>query len=135
MGFPKTLFLGVHTSNGIVKALFLPVSYVTLLSPFILAVAWYLGVGQTLQAYLSEDFSLFDILPQIALSAVFILLPTRLLSTSKDAPKGVDGGKRKVQALPYWIPGARHLGNLVLGGDQWLKSVRLVASKLMWKRC
>lgn len=124
MAFLKTLFLGVYASNGLIRVLFLPFCYVVLLSPFALAAAWYFGFSQTLLNVVPEDFSLFDLLPQLALSAVFILLPTRLLSTSRDAAKSDNGGKRRVQSLPYWIPGARNLGSIVLGGEQWLKGVR-----------
>ena len=120
----KGLFLAVYASNGIIRTLFLPVWYIMLLSPFILAVAYYYGLGQTLQNFLGEDFSWFDILPQFALSAVFLLLPTRLLSSSGGTSKSKDGGKIRVQSLPYWIPGIRHLGSISLNGEKWLKGVR-----------
>lgn len=129
----QTLFLGVHTSNSLIRALFLPLCYILLFSPFTLAAAWYFGYVQSLQDWVSDDFSWFDILPQIALSSVFVLLPTRLLSAYEAGAKS-DGGKRRVQLLPYWIPVARNLGSLVFGGKQWLNAVRSVCQCLDEKR-
>ncbi|KAF2630235.1 hypothetical protein BU25DRAFT_408210 [Macroventuria anomochaeta] len=120
----KGLFIAVYASNGIIRTLFLPIWYILLLSPFILAVAYYYGLGQTLQGFVGDDFSWFDILPQFAISAVFLLLPTRLLSGSGGTSKSKDGGKSRVQSLPYWIPGIRHLGSIVSGEEDWLKGVR-----------
>ena len=120
----RALFLGVHASNGIIRALFLPLWYFLLISPFTLVVAWYFGFIQTLQRSITDESSWFDLLPQITLSAVFLLLPTRLLSGSRDGTKSKDGGKRRVQLLPYWIPGARHFWSVVFGGEEWMKSIR-----------
>jgi hypothetical protein len=120
----RTLFLGVYASNPVIRVLFLPVCYVLLLSPFLTLAGYYLGFGRTLKAYVPEDLSWTDLLPQIALSTVFVLLPTRLLSGSGGASKSKNGGKRRVQALPYWIPGFRHFWSIVSGGDRWTKSVR-----------
>ena len=120
----KGLFVAIYASNGFIKTLFLPIWYTLLLSPFILSVAYWYGLGQTLQDFVGEDFSWFDILPQFAISAVFVLLPTRLLSGSKGTSKSKDGGKSRVQSLPYWIPGIRHLWSIVFGGEEWLNGVR-----------
>jgi hypothetical protein len=120
----RTLFLGVYASSAAIRALFLPVCYVMLLSPFITLVGYYLGFGRTLKAYVPEDFSWTDLLPQIALSTVFLLLPTRVISGSRGASKSKDGGQKRVQSLPYWIPGFRHFWSIISGGEAWLKSVR-----------
>jgi hypothetical protein len=120
----RTLFLSVYTSNGAIRALFLPICYVLLLTPFLTLVVYFLGFGQTLRAHIPEDFSWTDLLPQIVLSAVFLLLPTRLLSGSGGASKSKDAGKRRVQPLPYWIPGFRHFWSIAFGGDTWLRGVR-----------
>ncbi|CAO2649481.1 Nn.00g068660.m01.CDS01 [Neocucurbitaria sp. VM-36] len=120
----RILFLGVNASNGIIRMLFLPLCYLLLLSPFILAVAWYFGFDQTLQNYLPAHFSWLDLLPQICLSAVFLLLPTRLISGFGGAGKSKNERKRRVQSLPYWLPGLRNLDSIVLDGDRWLKSIR-----------
>jgi hypothetical protein len=125
MGSLRTLFLGVHSSNSIIRALFLPLCYFTLFSPFALAIAWYFGFVQSALDLIPEDFSWFDLLPQIAVSAVFVALPTRLLSAKGNADK-IHDGKGRVQSLPYWIPGFRHLGSIASGGEEWLKGVRLV---------
>jgi hypothetical protein len=122
----KTLFLGVYASNGVIKALFLPICYVLLLSPFLTLAVYFLGFGQTFKAYIPGNFSWTDLLPQITLSAVFLLLPTRLLSGFGGASKSKDESKNKVQTLPYWIPGFRHFWSVAFGGDTWLKGVRLV---------
>ncbi|KZM19484.1 uncharacterized protein EKO05_0003114 [Ascochyta rabiei] len=120
----KGLFMAVYASNGIIRTLFLPSWYILLLSPFTAALAYYYGLGQTLQNLVGEDFSWFDVLPQFAISAVFLLLPTRLLSGSGGASKSKDGGKSRVQSLPYWIPGLRHFGSIVSGGEEWLRGIR-----------
>jgi hypothetical protein len=127
MGSLRTLFLGVYTSNSIIRTLFLPLCYLTLFSPFALAIAWYLGFAQILSRFIPDNFSWVDILPPFAISAVFVLLPTRLLSASGKVSKSNDG-KRRVQSLPYWIPGARHLGSIAFGGEEWLNGVRLVGN-------
>jgi hypothetical protein len=120
----KGLFLGVYASNGIVRAIFLPLWYLMLLSPFGIVIGYFYGLGQALQNLVPEDFAWFDLLPQVALSAVFLLLPTRLLSGSGDGGKSKDGKNKRVPSLPYWIPGVQHLGSIVSGGEQWLKGIR-----------
>ncbi|KAF2823634.1 hypothetical protein CC86DRAFT_327439 [Ophiobolus disseminans] len=124
MGSLRTLFLGVYASNALIRVLFLPLCYVLLLSPFLTVAAYFLGFGKTLRAYVPEDFSWTDLLPQIVLATVFLLLPTRLLSGSGNASKADNGRKRRVQSLPYWIPGFRHFWSITLGGEKWLKGVR-----------
>jgi hypothetical protein len=124
MGFLRTLFLGVYASNAAIRVLFMPLCYVLLLSPFFTLVGWYFGFDRTLSAYAPEDFTWTDLLPQIVLSAVFLLLPTRLISHWANASKGSNGGKRRVQSLPYWIPGFRNFWSLVSGGERWLRGVR-----------
>ena len=120
----RTLFLGVYASNAVIRVLFLPLCYVLLLGPFLTLAGYYLGFGRTLRAYVPEDFSWIDLLPQIVLSTVFVLLPTRLLSGWGHATKSDHGGKRRVQSLPYWIPGSRHFWSVIFGGERWLKGVR-----------
>ncbi|KAH7087817.1 hypothetical protein FB567DRAFT_354675 [Paraphoma chrysanthemicola] len=120
----RTLFLGVHASNRAIRVLFLPVCYVLLLTPFLTLAGYYFGLGQKLSAHVPEDFSWFDLIPQAALSAVFLLLPTRLFSARSDVGPSKDGGKRRVQSLPYWIPGVRHFWSIGFGGERWLKGVR-----------
>jgi len=119
----RTLFLGVHASNWLIRVLFLPLWYAALLSPFTLAVAWYFGLGRALHRFLPDEFSWFDLLPQLAIFSVFLLLPTRLLSAAGALSMSKDG-KRRVQSLPYWIPWVRNLASLVFGGEPWLRSVR-----------
>ncbi|KAH5164945.1 hypothetical protein HBI73_035510 [Parastagonospora nodorum] len=123
MGSLRTLFLGVYTSNVIIRTLFLPSFYVLLFSPFLTLAGWYLGFGQTIKMYIPEDFSWFDLLPQIAVLTVVVLLPTRLLSGSGGVSKSTDG-KRRAQSLPYWIPGVRHFWSIISGGEAWLNGVR-----------
>lgn len=123
MGSLRTLFLAVHASNRIIRALFLPACYLTLFSPFALVLAWYFGLLKSAENLIPEDFSWFDLLPQFALSAVVILLPTRFFSASSLVTKSKDG-KRRVQSLPYWIPGFRNFANIALSGEEWLRSVR-----------
>lgn len=120
----KGLFLAVYASNGIIRMLFLPIWYTLLLSPFLAVVAYYYGVAQTLRDFVGEDFSWFDVIPQFAISAVFVLLPTRLLSGSGSLNKSKNGGKSRVQPLPYWVPGVRHLGSIASGGQEWLRGIR-----------
>ncbi|KAH7386979.1 hypothetical protein DE146DRAFT_666237 [Phaeosphaeria sp. MPI-PUGE-AT-0046c] len=116
----RTLFLGVYASNGVIRALFLPICYILLLSPFLTLLGYYLGFGRTLRTYLPEDLAWTDLLPQVVLCTVVVFLPTRLLSGSKSK----DGGQRRVQSLPYWIPGFKHFWSIVTGGESWLKGVR-----------
>jgi hypothetical protein len=124
MGSLRTLFLGVYSSQSIIRTLFLPTCYVLLFSPFLTLAGYYLGFGQKLNAYIPEDLSWFDFFPQIALVTVLILLPTRLLSALGTSANKYLYGKRRIQPLPYWIPGFRHFWNIATGGEAWLKSVR-----------
>ncbi|USP75826.1 hypothetical protein yc1106_03100 [Curvularia clavata] len=123
MGSLRMLFLAVHASNGIIRALFLPACYLTLFSPFVLVFAWYFGFLQRFENFIPEDFSWFDLLPQFALSAVLFLLPTRFLSASSATNKSKDG-KRRIQSLPYWIPGLRNFTSIAFSGEEWLGGVR-----------
>lgn len=116
----RTLFLGVYASNGVIRALFLPICYVLLLSPFLTLLGYYLGFGHSLRQYLSEEFAWFDLLPQVVICTVVVFLPTRLLSGSK----GKDGGQRRIQPLPYWIPGFKNFWSIASGGESWLKGIR-----------
>ncbi|RMZ73200.1 cytochrome p450 [Pyrenophora seminiperda CCB06] len=119
----RTLFLAVYASNRVIRALFLPLWYITLFSPFALAIAWYFGFDQTVRQFIPENFSWFDLLPQFAVSAVFVLLPTRLLSSSSKALTSKNG-TRRVQPLPYWIPGLQHFWSIAFGGQEWLSDIR-----------
>lgn len=120
----RHLFFAVYASNGLIRVLFLPLCYLLLLSPFLALVGYYFGVGKRLRNDYLDGLSWIDLLPQITLSAVFLLLPTRLISGFKDAAKSKDGGKRRVQSLPYWIPGLQNFFSIVSGGEKWAKSVR-----------
>ncbi|KAF2128523.1 hypothetical protein P153DRAFT_292683 [Dothidotthia symphoricarpi CBS 119687] len=120
----KWLFLGVYASNRVLRMLFLPIWYLLLLSPFLFVVTYYSRLGRQLASLIPQDFSVFDLLPQVVLSVVFVLLPTRLLSGSGEITKSKDGGKRRVQSLPYWIPGAQHLGSIISGAEDWMIGVR-----------
>lgn len=117
----KTLFLGVYTANGILSRLFVPVCYVFSLSPFGLLFLRYSGLGQKLLDSVPQHYRTPDIWPQIFLALVALLLATRVAS-GRDG-SGVNG-TRRVQLLPYWIPGVKHWWNLVFGGEKWLKSIR-----------
>jgi hypothetical protein len=126
MGSLRTLFLSVYASNGATRALFLPLCYTLLLSPFLILVIYFTGLRHTFNAYLPRDFYLTNVLAPIVLSAVFLLLPTRLLSGYGGASMSKDGSKRRVQSLPHWIPGSQHFWSVVIEGDSWLKGVRWV---------
>ncbi|CAA9958090.1 hypothetical protein PTMSG1_01663 [Pyrenophora teres f. maculata] len=121
----RTLFLAVYASNRVIRALFLPLWYTMLFSPFALVIAWYFGFDQTVLRFIPENFSWFDLLPQFAVSTVFVLLPTRLLSSSSKVTT-TENGKRRVQSLPYWIPGLQHFWSIAFGGQKWLSDIRLV---------
>ncbi|KAI2487451.1 hypothetical protein Ptr902_01584 [Pyrenophora tritici-repentis] len=119
----RTLFLAVYASNRVIRTLFLPLWYTTLFSPVALAIAWYFEFDQTVLQFIPENFSWFDLLPQFAVSAVFVLLPTRLLSSSSKVIT-TQNGARRVQSLPYWIPGLQHFWSIALGGQEWLNGIR-----------
>jgi hypothetical protein len=126
MGSLRALFLSVYASNEAIRALFLPLCYVLLLSPFMILVVYFTSLRRTFNAYLPRDFYPTNVLAPIVLSAVFLLLPTRLLSGYGGASMSKDGSKRRVQSLPYWIPGFRHFWSVAIEGDAWLKGVRWV---------
>lgn len=122
----KGLFLGVYASNGLIKTLFLPICYLFLTCPFVLlAIYYYRSDLQALTAGLGKNRSATDILLQLFVSVVAFVLPTRILS-GKDWSTSENEGKRRIQQLPYWIPGARHWGNIAFGGERWLKGHRYV---------
>ncbi|KAF2272299.1 uncharacterized protein EI97DRAFT_406550 [Westerdykella ornata] len=119
----KTLFLGVHTSNGIIRNLFLPLCHLLLFSPFALLALRHYRLDQQILEHVPEDYKTPDIWPQVFIAIIAVLLATRIISGSNSGLGKIDG-KRRVQLLPFWIPGFRHWGNLVFGGETWLKSVR-----------
>jgi hypothetical protein len=133
MGSLRTLFLSVYASNGAIRALFLPLCYTLLLSPFLVLVIYFTGLRHIFNAYLLPDFDLVNGLAPIVLSAVFLLLPTRLLSGYGGASMSKDGSKRRVQSLPYWIPGFRHFWSVAVEGDAWLKGVRWVNQSRLYQ--
>ncbi|KAF1953170.1 hypothetical protein CC80DRAFT_478163 [Byssothecium circinans] len=118
----KGLFVGVYASNGVIRTLFLPLLYVLLSSPFITILVVYLKLDLgALNVW--KNTTTVDIVLQIFVTAVAFLLPTRLLS-GRNSAGGNNGGKRRVQQIPYWIPALRHWGNVVFGGEGWLKGIR-----------
>jgi len=133
MGFFKGLFVGVYASNGAIRAAFLPLLYLLLSTPFILVFARYYRIDSRISAVLFKDRSLTDTLLQGFVVLVAFLLPTRIISAG-GLSAGKDGGKRRVQQVPYWIPGVRHWGNVVFGGERWLRGVRYVKEVLDGER-
>ncbi len=124
MGFFKALFIGVHASNAATRALFLPLCYVLLSSPFLLILSRYYRVNTKLSAVLGER-SLAEHALAVFVCAMALLLPTRMVS-GRSRGGGPEGRVRSVQLLPYWVPGVRHWGDLVFRGDAWLEGVRYV---------
>jgi hypothetical protein len=125
MGVFKGLFVGVCASNSAIRVLFLPLCYLLLSTPFTLVVAHYYQIDSRIWAALFGERSLTDTLLQGFVLLVAFLLPTRIISArSQSGPK--DGGKRRVQQVPYWIPGVRHWGNVVFGGERWMRRLRYV---------
>jgi hypothetical protein len=125
MGVFKGLFVGVYASNRAIRVLFLPLCYFLLSFPFVLVLARYYQFDSKISNTLFKDRSLTDTLLQVFVGLVAFLLPTRILS-GRTSSASQDGGKRRVQQLPYWIPGVRHWGNIVFGGEGWLKGIRYV---------
>jgi hypothetical protein len=120
----KTFFLAVYTpERSILRVLFLPLCYTFLLSPFILLASRYYSVYQKLLQYIPNDYTTPEIWPQLFLAIITVSVATRFIS-SYNVSAEKDGGKRRVQLLPYWIPGVRHWFNIVFGGEEWLKAVR-----------
>lgn len=119
MGFLKYLFSGVYASNGGIRLAFLPLCYVLLTSPFVLFFLRLYRAEIKASGYFPSDYTAADIVPQVFLFLVTVLLATRSLSAV-----GKNDRKGRVQLYPYWVPGLRHWGNVVWGGEVWLKSVR-----------
>ena len=119
MGFLKNLFVGVYAANGGTRMLFLPLCYILLISPFMLGFVHLYQVN--ILAFVPSDYTAADILPQLFVFLITVSLFTRVFSgIRKDERKG------KVKNYPYWLPGIRHWGSFVFGGDGWLKRVRSV---------
>jgi hypothetical protein len=125
MGVFKGLFVGVYASNSAIRVLFLPLCYLLLSTPFTLVIAHYYQIDSRILAALFGERSLTDTLLQGFVLLIALLLPTRIISArSQSVPK--DGGKRRVQQVPYWVPGMRHWGNVVFGGERWMSVLRYV---------
>ena len=125
MGSLKGLFLGVYASNGVIRVLFLPLCYLLLSTPFILAIGWYYGLNSRLPDSFSTEKTAKEIILQVVVGLLAASLPTRLLSgRSWNRDQNENGGKRRVQQVPYWCPGVRHWPSVVYGGEEWLKKVR-----------
>lgn len=125
MGSLKGLFLGVYASNSVIRTLFLPLCYLLLSSPFLLFLARYFGIDSRLFELFGKDKSVKEIALQLFVGLVAASLPTRYLS-GKNWNLDQNGGTRRVQQIPYWIPQVRHWGSVVFGGEGWLKKVRCV---------
>ncbi|KAF1998888.1 hypothetical protein P154DRAFT_602418 [Amniculicola lignicola CBS 123094] len=119
----KSLFIGVYASNGLIRILFLPLCYLFLLSPFAALLVRRYHFDRVLLEKIPDDYKSIDRWPQIFLALVSVALVTRLL-TGQNGVMRVDGGKRRVQCLPYWITGLGHWWESVLGGEGWLRGVR-----------
>lgn len=119
----KTVFLGVYMSGGLLRLLFLPLCYLFLLFPFALLSLRYFKLDQEVLRLVPTDYKAPDTWPQIFIALVTVFLATRLISGVSNS-HSKHGGKRRVQLLPFWIPGVRHWGNFVFGGERWLKSIR-----------
>lgn len=123
MGLLKGLFIAVYGSDGVIRTLFLPLCYFLLSTPFILAISHYLELDSKLLAALPlKDKNLTDLALQVFVGLIVFALPTRLISGKSWSSK--DGGKRRVQQMPYWIPIVRNWWSIVLGGERWLKKAR-----------
>ncbi|KAF2261062.1 hypothetical protein CC78DRAFT_535955 [Lojkania enalia] len=123
MGVLKNLFLGVYASNAGIRLLFLPLCYAFIISPFAVLFARKYNIHQKLIEYIPEDYKTADRLPQLFLSLVPVILATRLISGRRYGAVD-EGRKRRVQLLPYWIPGFRHCINVWFGGDSWFNGIR-----------
>ncbi|KAK7190047.1 hypothetical protein DPSP01_006344 [Paraphaeosphaeria sporulosa] len=123
MGSLKGLFLGVYASNSVIRTLFLPLCYLLLSSPFLLVFARYYGFDSRLFEFIGKDKSVKEIALQVFVGLIAATLPTRILS-GKNWNSYQNGGTRRVQQIPYWIPQVRHWGSVVFGGEGWLKKVR-----------
>jgi hypothetical protein len=108
MGVFKGLFVGVYASNSAIRVLFLPLCYLLLSTPFTLVIAHYYHFDSRILAALFGERSLTDTLLQGFVLLIALLLPTR------------------VQQVPYWVPGMRHWGNVVFGGERWMSVLRYV---------
>ncbi|KAL5421658.1 hypothetical protein PMIN04_005351 [Paraphaeosphaeria minitans] len=123
MGSLKGLFLSVYASNSVIRTLFLPLCYLLLSSPFLLVFGRYYGWDSKLFEFIGKDKSLKEIALQVFVGLTAVSLPTRILS-GKNWNSDQNGGTRRVQQFPYWIPQVRHWGSVVFGGEGWLKKVR-----------
>ncbi|KAF2868378.1 hypothetical protein BDV95DRAFT_670450 [Massariosphaeria phaeospora] len=128
MAFLKNLFIGVYASNAAIRLLFLPLCYLLLSSPFLAILTRRFALDKQVLAYIPRDFKTPDTLPQVFIALVVVSFLTRALSGtdvgSVAGGKEGGGGKRRVQCAPYWVPFARHWGNVVFRGEGWLRGLR-----------
>ena len=122
MGAARNLFLAVYGAGGIIKMLFLPICYFILFSPFITLLAIRYQLHTKLPALIPLRYTAADFLPQVFISLVAIFLATRVISGRPSNHK--NGGPRRIQLNPYWIPFLRNWGDILFGGERWLKSIR-----------
>ncbi|PVH98248.1 hypothetical protein DM02DRAFT_615911, partial [Periconia macrospinosa] len=122
----KGLLVGVYASNGAIRAMFLPVLYLLLSAPLLLVLIYYFQAKSAIWNQFVTGRNPTDILLQVFISVIAFTLPTRILS-GRNWKTSHDEGKRRVQQIPYWIPGLRHWFNIVFGGEGWLKGVRETA--------
>ncbi|KAH7122694.1 hypothetical protein B0J11DRAFT_436784 [Dendryphion nanum] len=121
----KSLFLGVYASGTSIRLLFLPLCYLFLSSPFLVLVARFYKLDKKILEHVPEVYKRSDTYPQVFAALATVALFTRLLTGTKIGSGGSSyGGKRRVQLLPYWVLRLRHWGNVVFGGESWLKGVR-----------
>ncbi|KAF1971817.1 hypothetical protein BU23DRAFT_535965 [Bimuria novae-zelandiae CBS 107.79] len=123
MGSLKGLFLGVYASNRAIRVLFLPLCYLLLSSPFVLVFLRYYGFDSKLLAFFGRDRSVKEIALQFFVGFIAATSITRVFSNNS-WERNQNGGRRRVQQVPYWVPGMKHLPGVVFGGEEWLNKVR-----------
>ncbi|KAF2658999.1 hypothetical protein K491DRAFT_623686 [Lophiostoma macrostomum CBS 122681] len=120
----KSVFLGVHASNGVIRRLFYPACLALTISPLVLLVLRYFNAYQQILDHIPSALKTSETWLQISIAVVWSCLVTRVLSGRNSNGGSTKDGKRRVQQLPYWIPSLRHWTNVFFGGEQWLKAVR-----------
>ena len=120
----RSFFLGVNSSNKLIKHAFIPVCSLFLLSPFFLLLGRALQIDITPFLLVPEAWRTPAALSQIFLSFTVIVLSTRIISGSRVSSSPELNGAKKVPMIPYWIPVFRHFWQFIWSDEDFLSKSR-----------
>lgn len=115
-----TSFFAIHGSP-IVRAFFIPVCSLILLSPFVGTVLELSGLGTLVYPWIPSSSTFL----RLFFVYLVLVVNTRIWRSGSVDVQLRDGSKR-VALLPYWFPVVGHFTGILLLGERFFRSLRFV---------